>query len=229
MNITYYGQSCFEVEVAGKHLLFDPFITPNPLAQEIDITKLNPDYILISHGHFDHVADVEAIAKQSEATLIGCYEVIEWFRMRGIEKVHSMNIGGSFQFDFGSITFTNAVHSSSMPDGSYGGQAGGFLVKTEEGNFYYSGDTALHADMKLVAAAASLKFAMLCIGDNFTMGPADASTAASWIGAKEVIGMHYDTFSPIVIDHAAAEAVFQKVGCQLHLMPIGSKKVFDKE
>ena len=222
MKITYYGHSCFQVEVAGKRLLFDPFITPNPLAAAIDITQLQPDYILLSHGHFDHVADVESIVRQSGATLIGCYEVVAWFRSKGIEKCHDMNLGGSWNFDFGRVTFTAAVHSSSMPDGSYGGQPGGFLVKTEEGSFYYSGDTALTRDMKLVAAQGSLKFAVLCMGDNFTMGVSDALTAAAWLECREIIGVHYDTFPSIKIDHAVAQKAFQAAGRTLHLLSVGA-------
>jgi len=222
MKITYYGHSCFQVEVAGKKLLFDPFITPNPLAAEIDITQLDPDYVFLSHGHYDHVADVEAIVRQSGALLVGCYEVMAWFRAKGIENIHEMNIGGSWAFDFGSVTFTAAVHSSSMPDGSYGGQPGGFLIKTAEGSFYYSGDTALTYDMKLIAAEGPLKFAALCLGDNFTMGVNDALTAAQWLGCRDVMGVHYDTFPPIKIDSIGAQETFKKAGCDLHLLPIGA-------
>ena len=222
MKITYYGHSCFQVEVAGKCLLFDPFITPNPLAAEVDITTLKPDYILISHGHFDHVADIEAIARASGATLIGCFEVMEWFSKKGLKKSQGMNVGGSFHFEFGSVTFTNALHSSSMPDGSYGGQPGGFLMKTKEGNFYYSGDTALTYDMKLIAASAPLKFAALCIGDCFTMGIENAITAAKWIECQEILGVHYNTFPPIRINEVAAKEAFEQAGLHLHLLPIGS-------
>src|SRR3990167_1154091 len=212
MNITYYGHSCFAVEVAGKRLLFDPFITPNPLAAGIDITQLKPDYILLSHGHYDHVVDVEAIARHSEATLIGCFEVMEWFGAKGITKSHSMNCGGSWDFDFGCVTFTAAVHSSSMPDGSYGGQPGGFLVKTPEGSFYYSGDTALTRDMELFSSADPLIFAALCLGGNFTMGVADALKAAQWLDCREILGVHYDTFPLIKIDHAVAQKSFEEAG-----------------
>jgi L-ascorbate metabolism protein UlaG (beta-lactamase superfamily) len=226
MKFTYYGHSCFEVEVAEKRLLFDPFITQNQLATKVDIRTLKPDYIFLSHGHVDHVDDVETIARSSGALLIGCYEVIEWFRKKGLEKNRAMNIGGSCNFDFGSVTMTLAIHSSSMPDGSYGGQSGGFLIKTAEGSFYYSGDTALTHDMKLIAAAGPLKVALLCIGDNFTMGVEDAVTAASWIGCQEIIGVHYNTFPAIEINPLHAQAVFQQAGCRLHLIPIGETIVF---
>ncbi|MBX9743302.1 MAG: metal-dependent hydrolase [Chthoniobacterales bacterium] len=226
MNFTYYGHSCFQIDVAGKKLLFDPFITPNPLASGVDITQLKPDYIFLSHGHYDHVADVERIASQSEAVIVGCYEVVEWFRAKGFEKNHSMNIGGSWEFDFGKVTLTPAVHSSSMPDGSYGGVAGGFLIKTEEGFFYYSGDTALFSDMKLLASKGALAFAVLCIGGNFTMNAKEALQGAQWLGCKEIIGVHYDTFPAIKINHTAAQNRFQKEGSQLHLLPIGESLSF---
>lgn len=226
MNITYYGHSCFQVTIAGKKLLFDPFITPNPLASAVEVAELRPDYILLSHGHDDHVADVELIARQSGALVVGCYEVVEWFRARGLEKSHAMNLGGSWQFDFGTVTLTPALHSSSMPDGSYGGEAAGFLIQTSEEAFYYSGDTGLFSDMKLLARQRPLTVALLCVGGNFTMDAEAASEAAQWIGCQEIIGVHYDTFPPIKIDHVAAQQIFQKKGSQLRLMAIGESKEY---
>ena len=225
MKITYYGHACFSVRIGSKTLLFDPFITPNPLASEVDVSSLRPDYILLSHGHEDHVADVGKIAEQSGAMIVGNFEVIQWFAAKGFTNAHPMNSGGSWNFDFGRVTFTPAIHSSSMPDGSYGGQPGGFLVTTPEGAFYYSGDTALTRDMELIAASLgeeSLRFAALCIGDNFTMGVADAVTAAGWLGCSEILGVHYDTFPPIIIDHAAATSSFAKASKNLHLLAPGS-------
>jgi L-ascorbate metabolism protein UlaG (beta-lactamase superfamily) len=226
VKVTYYGHSCFSVQVAGKELLFDPFITPNPLASSVDLSALRPDYILVSHGHFDHVADLETIARASGATIVGSYEVVQWFAAKGFEKIQHMNSGGSWNFDFGKVTFTIAIHSSSMPDGSYGGQPGGFLVESTEGSFYYSGDTALTRDIALIAEAGPLKFAALCIGDCFTMGVKDALTASGWLGCNEVLGLHYDTFPSIVIDHAAAKDAFLSQGKNLHLLGIGEKKEF---
>lgn len=226
MKVTSYGHSCFSVQLGGKTLLFDPFITPNPLAASVNVDRIKPDYIFLSHGHVDHVADVETIARQSGATLIGNYEVLQWFGARGFEKAHPMNSGGSRSFDFGRVTFTSAVHSSSMPDGSYGGQPGGFLVQTSEGVFYYSGDTALTHDIQLVAAALKsepLKFVALCIGDNFTMGVADAVTAAGWLRCDEILGVHYDTFPMITIDHGAAKEAFAREGKTLHLLLPGEE------
>jgi len=229
MKVTYYGHSCFSVQIGVTTLLIDPFISPNPLASSVDIASLKPDYILLSHGHFDHVADVEVIARQSGATIIGSYEVVQWFAAKGLEKSHPMNSGGGWTFDFGRLTFTVAVHSSSMPDGSYGGRAGGFLVETPEGAFYYSGDTSLTRDMEFVTSSlkpGSLKFAALCIGDNFTMGYRDAATAAQCLGCRDIIGVHYDTFPLITIDRDAAKQAFEVKGAHLHLMSVGEGKDF---
>lgn len=226
MKITYYGHSCFSVRSGGKTLLFDPFIRPNPLAASVDVESLRPDYILLSHGHADHVADTEEIAKRSGATLIGNYEVLQWFGAKGLEKIRPMNSGGGCDLDIGRVTYTPALHSSSMPDGTYGGQPGGFRVETPDGAFYYSGDTALTYDIKLVAAAGPIKFAALCIGDNFTMGVNDAVTAAGWLGCKEILGVHYDTFPPITIDHEVAKKAFGKEGKNLHLLTPGDEREF---
>ena len=201
MRITYYGHSCFMAEIKGKKLLFDPFITPNELAKDINIADIEPDYILLSHGHNDHVADAEAIAKSTGATIIANYEVAMWFAGKGITKYHPMNHGGKWDFDFGTVKAVNAVHSSSMPDGSYGGNPIGFVIISEEKNFYYSGDTALTLDMQLIPMFAEIDFSVLPVGDNFTMGMEDAASAAKMVQSDTVIGVHYDTFGFIRIDH----------------------------
>ena len=174
MKTTYLGHSCFSVEAGGKTILFDPFITSNPLAAAIDIGRLPADYILVSHGHDDHTEDAVAIAKRTGATVIANYEVGLWLQAKGAPKVHAMNHGGTVTLDFGRVKLVNAVHSSTMPDGSPGGHPAGFIVETGEGNFYYSGDTALSLDMKLIGESTKLKFAALCVGDYFTMGLDDA-------------------------------------------------------
>jgi L-ascorbate metabolism protein UlaG (beta-lactamase superfamily) len=226
MNLTYYGHSCFGVHVDGAHLLFDPFISANPKAAAVDIDKIPADYILVSHGHFDHVDDVARIAKRTGATLVSNFEIVQWFGKHGVEKAHGMNLGGAWEFPFGRVKMTAATHSSSMPDGSYGGNPAGFLVETKQGHFYYSGDTALTRNMKLIGDSASLKFAVLCIGDNFTMGPEDAARAATFLEVKDVIGVHYDTFPPIEIDKKEAVREFAARGLNLHLLPVGGSKDF---
>ena len=221
MRITYYGHSCFMAEIKGKKLLFDPFITPNELAKNINIADIEPDYILLSHGHNDHVADAEAIAKSTGATIIANYEVAMWFAGKGITKYHPMNHGGKWDFDFGTVKAVNAVHSSSMPDGSYGGNPIGFVIISEEKNFYYSGDTALTLDMQLIPMFAEIDFSVLPVGDNFTMGMEDAASAAKMVQSDTVIGVHYDTFGFIRIDHEKATAIFKSKGLNLLLPKIG--------
>ena len=221
MNLTYYGHSCFSVTVNGKKLLFDPFISGNELAKDIDIDSIEADYILLSHGHFDHVADVESIARRTGATVIASYEVAMWFAGKGIEKYHPMNPGGKRAFDFGTVKCVAAVHSSSLPDGSNGGTPMGFIIMNDEKNFYYSGDTALTLDMQLIPMFAEIGFAVLPIGDNFTMGPEDAAEAAKMVQTKMVIPVHYDTFGYIKTDHSKAKALFEKNGLELKFLAIG--------
>lgn len=221
MKITYYGHASFGVEIKGKHLLFDPFISFNEKAAHIDIEAIPADYILVSHGHQDHVADVASIAKRTGAQLISNFEIISWFGNQGLENGHPMNHGGKWTFDFGTVKYVNAIHSSVLPDGSNGGNPGGFVIETDEGTFYYSGDTALTYDMKLLGEYHAINFAFLCIGDNLTMGVEDALIAADFIQCDHIIGMHYDTFGYIVIDHEAAKAQFANKGKTLYLPGIG--------
>ncbi|MEO6882626.1 MAG: metal-dependent hydrolase [Bacteroidia bacterium] len=222
MEIIYYGHSCFGVKINGKHLLFDPFITPNKLAKHIDINTIPADYILVSHGHEDHIADVVAIAKRTNATVIGSYEVCNWLAQQGVKSIQAMNIGGKWMCDFGKVKCVVAVHSSTMPDGTYGGNPMGFIIESGEGNFYYAGDTALTYDMKLIGEFRKLNFAFLPIGDYFTMGVDNAIIAADFIHCNKIIGMHYDTFPPIEIDKEEAKTKFQRAGKELILMPIGT-------
>jgi L-ascorbate metabolism protein UlaG (beta-lactamase superfamily) len=221
MKLTYYGQSCFAVEVEGINLLFDPFITPNELAKNISLDSIKADYLLVSHGHTDHIADGVSLAKQTGATVIGAFEVINWFAGKGIDKVHPMNIGGQWLFDFGKVRCTNAIHSSAMPDGSYGGIPMGFLIITNDKSFYYSGDTALTLDLQLIPRWAKPDFAILPLGDNFTMGYEDAIIAAEMIGCKNIVGVHFDTFGYIKIDHEKVKNAFKAAGLNLFLPAIG--------
>lgn len=221
MKFTYYGHSCFLVEANGKKILFDPFITANELAKEIDIHKIECDYIAISHGHFDHIADAFSIAQRTGATVICAYEIYEWLSKQGLKNFRPMNTGGKWTADFGTVKCVAAVHSSNMPDGSYGASPMGFVINTAEGDFYYSGDTALTLDMQLIPRWAKLKFAVLPIGDNFTMDVDDAIAAADFAQCDKVIGVHYNTFGFIEIDHEAAIEKFAKAGKELILLKIG--------
>lgn len=222
MQLTYYGHACFSVVVGGKTLLFDPFIRPNELAQHIDIASIKADYVLLSHGHGDHVADALEIARNNNAKIIANYEIASWYAEKHqYPNYHPMNHGGSWRFEFGAVKYTYATHSSVLPDGTYGGNPGGFLITSDEGNFYYSGDTALTMDMKLIPMFASLRFAVLPIGDNFTMGVDDALIAANFIDCSTIVGVHYDTFGFIKIDTLAAQQKFAQQQKQLLLPAIG--------
>ena len=221
MKFTYYGHACFAVEASGKTLLFDPFITPNPLAEKIDVKKIAADFILVSHGHEDHVADLVDIAKRTGATVIAPFEVGTWFEKKGVENVQAMNHGGAATMPFGRVKLTAAIHSSSMIDGSYGGNPAGFVLETGEGNFYYSGDTALTSDMKLIGEEIDLQFAVLPIGDFYTMGIEDAVRAADFVGARKIVGVHYDTFPPIKLNREAAMEIAHAAGKELFLPKIG--------
>ncbi|RYY22034.1 MAG: metal-dependent hydrolase [Sphingobacteriaceae bacterium] len=220
MKITYYGHATIMLETEKAKLLFDPFISPNELAKDIDIDAIKPDYILLTHGHGDHVADVFTIQKNSGATIICIAEIAGWLGNNDVDKVHSMNIGGSFNFDFGRVKMVNAIHSSSMPDGSYGGNPAGFVIYADGKKVYIAGDTALTYDMKLLEDE-NLDLAFLPIGDNFTMGPDDAVKAAGFINCKNIIGVHFDTFPPIKLDHEAAKEKFAAAGLNFTLPEIG--------
>ena len=222
MKITYYGHSCFSVSVNSKLLLFDPFIKGNELAKEIDINNISADYILISHGHFDHIGDTVFLAKKTGAKVICNWEIHEWLTKKGINNTHPMNIGGKWKFDFGNVKCVLAQHSSGLPDGSYGGNPMGFIIESTKGNYYYSGDTALTYDMKLIGEYRKVDFAFLCIGDNFTMSVDNAIIAADFIKCDKIIGMHYDTFEYIKINKKEAIDKFSNSGKELTLIPIGN-------
>jgi len=200
MKITYYGHSCFGIENGGYKFLFDPFISYNELAAGVDVSAIEAEHILLSHAHQDHTADAEIIARKNDSTIVANWEIHAFYEKLGI-KTHPMNLGGTWHFEFGSVTMTPAVHSSSFPDGTYGGNPGGFVVESADRTFYFAGDTALFSDMQLIGNEHKLDFAFLPIGDNFTMGIRDAIKAARLLGVKKVIAMHYDTFPYITINH----------------------------
>jgi L-ascorbate metabolism protein UlaG (beta-lactamase superfamily) len=221
MELTYYGHSTFAVAIKGKYILFDPFITNNDLAKHIDIGKIKANYILLSHGHADHIADCVALAEMTGSKVICSWEIHEWLHKKGITNTHPMNTGGSWDFGDFRVKCTTAQHSSGLPDGSYGGNPMGFIIYSGEGNFYYSGDTALTLDMQLIPKWVKLNFAVLPVGDNFTMGYADAAEAAKMIDCRNIIGVHFDTFGFIKIDHRKAIESFETAGYKLHLPQIG--------
>jgi len=220
MKLTFYGHATFLIDTGQHKILFDPFISANPFCKGIDPLSIPCDFILLTHGHDDHVLDAEAIAKHHKAVIVANFEVASWYMQKGL-KVHPMNQGGSWNFDFGKVKMTSAVHSSVLPDGSYGGTPVGFIVYLHNKTFYYSGDTALTMDMQLIPLWAKLDFSILPIGDNFTMGYQDASRCADMVQCKKVVGVHYDTFDPIKLDKAAASAHFAENGQELLLPGVG--------
>lgn len=220
MKYTYYGQSCFLLETDTKKLLFDPFISQNPLAKEIDLSKIEADYILVSHGHGDHVGDLISLAKQTKAVVIAIPEVIGWVMKQGVENVHPMNFG-KYKFDFGTVRMVWATHSAGLPDGSYGGNPAGFVLEVDDQQIYFGGDTGLTLEMKLLADLYHLDYAILPIGGNYTMDVDDAVIAADYIKCSKIIGVHYDTFPVIEIDSKVAVESFKRAQLQLLLPAIG--------
>ncbi|MFT3933809.1 MAG: metal-dependent hydrolase [Chitinophagaceae bacterium] len=222
MQFTYFGHSCFSVQIAGKTLLFDPFITYNELANTIvEVDSIAADFILQTHGHADHIADCVRIATRTGAKVICNWEIHEWLQKQGVTNTHPLNTGGKWDFGVFTAKCTTAHHSSGLPDGSYGGNPMGFIITSQEGNFYNSGDTALTLDMQLIPRWAKLNFAVLPIGDNFTMDATDAAACAQMIDCKTVVGVHYDTFGYIKIDAAKAKKIFADAGVDLKLVKIG--------
>ncbi len=226
MELTYLGHSTFLLKLSTATLLFDPFISPNPAARDINIQELKPDYIMITHGHEDHVTDAEAIAKSCDAKIVSNFEIVSWYGQKGVQG-HPMNFGGQWKFKFGNVRSVVAVHSSVMPDGAYGGNPGGFIIDADGKSCYFAGDTALTLDMKLIKDwYPNLDFAVLPVGDNFTMGYEDAAVAAEFIGCDKIIGCHFDTFDVIKIDHEKAKGAFRLRGKELILPSMGESLTF---
>ncbi len=225
VKLTWYSHACFLIETNGTKLLIDPFLTDNPLAP-VKADEVEADFIIVSHGHGDHVGDSVAIAKRTGATVISNFEIINWLQGQGLEKVHPQHIGGGFDHPFGRLKLTIAHHGSGLPDGSYGGNPAGLLFYLEDKKIYHACDTGLFYDMKLIGEEG-IDLAILPIGDNFTMGPGDALRAVKLIEPKQVIPIHYDTFDVIKQDPQAfarrvesetsARAVVLKPGDSLEL------------
>ena len=221
MEFKFYGHACFSITLTdGKVLLFDPFITGNPLADAIDINEIEADYILVSHGHGDHIGDLMTIAQRTGALVISNAEITDWVTRQGHPNVHPMNFG-SRVFDFGTVHYVPAAHSSGLPDGSYGGNPGGFIVETADRNFYYTGDTSLTMEMQLVPHYCKVDVAIMPVGGNFTMDYKQAIIASDFIRCDKVVGVHFDTFGYIVIDQNAAIQSFKGKNKELILPQIG--------
>jgi L-ascorbate metabolism protein UlaG (beta-lactamase superfamily) len=221
MKITFYGHASLQIEIGGKTILVDPFISANPKAAHININELKFDYLFLTHAHQDHTLDVEAVMQNNlDAMIVSNAEIITYYLEKGFNG-HMMNQGGSWKFDFGTVKFVNAIHSSSFADGTYGGNPGGFVIEGEHKNIYIAGDTALTMDMKLIPMRTKLDLAILPIGSNFTMDVEDAIIASDFIECDKILGYHYDTFGYIEISHDDAKRKFFDKGKDLMLLEIG--------
>jgi len=220
VKLTYYGHACFAIEGGGAVLIIDPFLSGNPMAA-VQAADVNPDYILVSHGHGDHLGDAIPIAQRSGATIISNFEIATYCQQQGVESVHPLHIGGGFNFPFGRVQLTIAHHGSALPDGSYGGNPAGFLLTIEGQTIYHACDTGLFYDMKLIGEKGVV-VAILPIGDNFTMGPDDALRAVKLIKPQVVIPIHYNTFDIIRQDpQAFAQRVEQETAAQCIILKPG--------
>ncbi len=221
MTIQFFGQNALCITAGGKILLVDPFISGSALAKDkIDVNSLKADYILLTHAHQDHVLDVETIAKNTNATIVSNAEIAWHYEDKGF-NAHPLNHGGKVTFDFGTLKYVNAIHSSSFADGTNGGNPGGFILQADDKTVYIAGDTALTMDMKLIPMRYKLDLAILPIGDNFTMDVEDAIIASDFIECNRILGCHYDTFGYIEINHEEAIQKFKAHNKELLLLPVG--------
>ncbi|HZD10062.1 MAG TPA: metal-dependent hydrolase [Candidatus Binatia bacterium] len=202
ITVKWYGHGTYGLDVGPHKIIIDPFFAPSNPAAPVSVDEVEADFILVTHGHGDHVTDALALAKRTGALVISNFEICNWLGRQGHENTHGMNIGGGYQFDFGRAEMTLALHSSGLPDGTYGGNPAGFLILAENRKVYFSGDTALFSDMKLIGDEG-LDLAVLHIGDNFTMSPDASLKAIEFLRPKVVIPGHYDTW-PIVEQDVSA-------------------------
>jgi Predicted Zn-dependent hydrolases of the beta-lactamase fold len=219
-TFTFYGHAAIGIETSGLHLLVDPYLSGNPKAS-ISADQVAADFILVTHGHGDHLGDSLAIAKRTHAMLISIAEIANWAKKQGVES-HPQHIGGGFHYPFGYLKLTNALHGSSLPDGSNGGNPAGFLLTTNDGKkIYLAGDTGLFGDMRLIGDEG-IDLAALPIGDNYTMGPADALRAVEMIHPRLVVPIHYNTFPLIEQDAVAwAKRVEEKTSTKVNVLQPG--------
>ncbi|MBI3467127.1 MAG: metal-dependent hydrolase [Planctomycetes bacterium] len=202
-ELTWLGHATWSIRTGYHTILVDPFLDDSPTAP-VKSADVSPDYILVSHGHFDHMADAVKIAERTGATVISNYEICEWFGKQGVRNTHPQNTGGGFRHPFGRLKLTIAHHSSTLPDGTPAGNPSGFLLTLDDGKIYLACDTALFYDMKLIGGAG-IDLAILPIGDNFTMGPDDAVAATKLIEPRKVAPTHYNTW-PVIAQDAQAWA-----------------------
>jgi len=228
LTITWLGHSTFSIDADGVKLVIDPFLKPHNPVAPVTADEVVADFILLTHGHGDHVADAVALAKRTGALVICNFEIANWLGTHGVANTAGMNTGGAGTFPFGRVKLTIAHHSSSLPDGTYAGNPYGFLINFNDGHdLYIAGDTALTYDMKLIGDVGGVDLAILPIGDFFTMGPSDAVIAAQWVKAKHVIPCHYNTFPPIAVDAAAfAKDLASEAGIDCTILAVGEAAAF---
>ncbi|MCE9553611.1 MAG: metal-dependent hydrolase [Planctomycetes bacterium] len=200
-QLTWLGHGCWIIKTEKQTALLDPFLDDSPTAPCKAAEIYNIDVILVSHGHFDHVADLISIAKRTKAVVVANFEICEWASKQGVERTEPMNLGGGINLPLGRVTLTPAVHSSVLPDGTYGGSAGGFVIEADGKTIYFACDTALSADMQLLSSR-KIDLAVLPIGDRYTMGPDDSLEAIRMIIPSRVAPAHYNTWPPIAQDAA---------------------------
>ena len=198
IQVTWLGHSAFKIEIDGHQILVDPFLSNNPLAAA-KAEDLQPEVILLSHGHSDHIGDTVNIANRTGADVISNVEISRWIANKGVESAIGINVGGTWRGNFMDARLTIAHHSSSLPDGSYGGQPNGFVITANGMKLYFAGDTDVFLEMQLIGEMG-IDLAFLPIGDFYTMGPEDSVRAIQFVKPKVVIPMHYNTFPPIMQD-----------------------------
>jgi L-ascorbate metabolism protein UlaG (beta-lactamase superfamily) len=220
-QITWYGHATLGVKTFGYQLIIDPYFSGNP-ATPIEPEQVEADYLLITHGHGDHVGDSVAIAQRTNAEVISNAEIVKWISKQGVKKTHGQHLGGGFRYPFGYLKLTLALHGSALPDGSNGGNPAGFLLTTnDQKKIYFAGDTGLFGDMKLIGEEG-IDLAVIPIGDNYTMGPEDALRAVKLLQPKHVIPIHFNTWDLIAQNGKAwAIKVEEAVTCQVHVLQPG--------
>ncbi|HSM56450.1 MAG TPA: metal-dependent hydrolase [Candidatus Sulfomarinibacteraceae bacterium] len=221
ITVTWHGHATFSLDINGQKVVVDPFFAGNNPVAETGVDDVEADFILQTHGHGDHIADTITLAKRTGALVIGNIEICNWVNAQGHDNTHGMNTGGGYQFDFGYVKMTPALHSSGLPDGSYGGDPGGYVISADGKKIYLAGDTALFSDMALIGRADDLDLAIVPIGDNFTMGPDDALLALDYLKPRTVIPAHYSTWQLIEQDAAAwVERVNAEADCEGILLDV---------